>query len=97
MCCSMVSILSTYPRYPVTTHYFQTGANRSILRKFCEVCAKDFNYSERDPFLMIIRVENFKERKNQISLSSKASFHRSETLYTGCFKAFKHEDIANLL
>ena len=46
---------------------------------------------------MIIRVENFKEHCNQISLSSEASFHGSDTLHKGCLKCFKHENIADLL
>ena len=46
---------------------------------------------------MMIWVGNFKEYRNQISLSSEASFHGSDTLHTGCLKAFKYEDIANLL
>ena len=46
---------------------------------------------------MIIRVENFKEHISQLSLLSEASFHGSDTLHAGCLKAFKHEDIANLL
>ena len=44
-----------------------------------------------------MRVENFKEHWNQISLSSERSFHGFDTLYTGCLKCFKLENIANLL
>ena len=46
---------------------------------------------------MIIRVKCFKEHRNQVSLSSEANFHGSDKLHTGCLKAFKHEDITNLL
>ena len=97
MCCSMISIFSTCPHYPETTHYFQTSANKIHTKKICEFCAKDFNYLARDPFLIIMRVENFKEHWNQISLSSERSFHGFDTLYTGCLKCFKLENIANLL
>ena len=75
MCYSMVSILSICPRYPVAIHYFQTDANRIYTKEILRILRKRFNSSARDPFLMIIWVENFKEHRNQISLSSEASFH----------------------
>ena len=68
----------------------------SILRKFWEFCAKDFNYLARDPLLMIIQVENQGTEKSNM-FPSEASFHGSATLQTGCPKALKHEDTVNLL
>ena len=68
-----------------------------MLRKFCEFCAKYFNYLARDPFVMIMSVENFKEHWNQVSLSSEVSFNGSDTFHAGCLKGFKYESIAHLL
>ena len=60
-----------------------------MLRKSCEFCAKDFDSWQEILFLMIIRLENFKEHRNQVSLLSEASLYVSDKLHTGCLKAFK--------